>query len=122
VLVGGDTTRGPLSLSVTAMGRVPRGNALCRDGARAGDDIWVTGAPGEAAAALELWQSGRLDVARVADDAAHEWLRQRLQRPHPRVQAGLRLRGLATACIDVSDGLLADLGHLCRCSGVAAQL
>jgi len=121
-LVGGDTTRGPLSLSVTAIGSVPAGAALRRDGARIGDDIWVTGTPGEAAAALSLWQAGELDVAAVAADPARETLRQRLLRPLPRVQAGLRLRGLATACVDVSDGLLADLGHLCARSGVGARL
>ncbi|GHH55338.1 MULTISPECIES: thiamine-phosphate kinase [Gammaproteobacteria] len=120
-LIGGDTTRGPLSLSVTAMGRVAAGSALRRDAARAGDDIWVTGSLGDAAAALRLWQAGTLAVAGAAD-AAIEPLRQRLQRPAPRVQAGLRLVGLAHAAIDVSDGLLADLGHVCARSRVGAQV
>ncbi|MFT4249286.1 MAG: thiamine-phosphate kinase [Pseudomonas sp.] len=120
-LVGGDTTRGPLSLSVTAIGRVAQGNALRRAGARAGDDIWATGTLGDAAAALKLWQAGTLAVA-VPATAAIEPLRQRLQRPQPRVQAGLRLVGLASAAIDVSDGLLADLGHVCARSRVGAQL
>lgn len=120
-LVGGDTTRGPLSLSVTAMGRVAEGNALRRDGARVGDDIWTTGTLGDAAAALKLWQAGALEVAAEAD-AAIEPLRQRLQRPTPRVQAGLRLVGLASAAVDISDGLLADLGHVCARSRVGAQL
>ncbi|CAD0350865.1 Thiamine-monophosphate kinase [Xanthomonas hortorum pv. pelargonii] len=121
-LVGGDTTRGPLSCAVTAIGSLPPGAALRRDGARVGDDVWVTGAPGEAAAALSLWQAGELDVTRVATDPLHEQWRSRLLRPQPRVQAGLRLRGLAHACVDISDGLLADLGHLCERSGVGAQL
>lgn len=121
-LVGGDTTRGPLSLSVTAIGSVPPGSALRRDGARIGDDIWITGTPGEAAAALALWQQGELDVATPAVEPAREHLRQRLLRPTPRVDAGLRLRGLAHACVDVSDGLLADLGHLCARSGVGARI
>jgi thiamine-monophosphate kinase len=122
VLAGGDTTRGPLSLSVTAIGSVAPGAALRRDGAQPGDDIWVSGRPGEAAAALALWQAGRLDVAKVAADPVHEHLRQRLLRPSPRVQAGLRLRGLARACVDISDGLLADLAHICVRSGVGAEL
>jgi len=121
-LVGGDTTRGPLSLSVTAIGSVPAGAALRRDGARVGDEIWVTGTPGEAAAALSLWQAGELDVTRACADPARETLRQRLLRPTPRIDAGLRLRGLAHACVDVSDGLLADLGHVCARSGVGAEL
>jgi thiamine-monophosphate kinase len=120
-LIGGDTTRGPLSLSVTAMGHVAEGNALRRDGARVGDDIWVTGTLGDAAAALKLWLAGTLAVANEAD-AAIEPLRQRLQRPTPRVQAGLRLVGLASAAVDISDGLLADLGHICVRSRVGAQL
>ena len=121
-LVGGDTTRGPLSLSVTAIGAVPAAAALRRDGARVGDEVWITGSPGEAAAALALWRSGLLDVTLPAVSEAHEILRQRLLRPTPRLDTGLRLRGLATACIDVSDGLLADLGHLCRRSGAGARL
>lgn len=119
-VVGGDTTRGPLSIAITAMGQVPAGQALRRDGARPGDDIWVSGHPGEAAGALRLWQQGRLDVRVAAADAGHERLRQRLQRPTPRLQLGLALRGLAHAAADVSDGLLADLGNIASRSGVAA--
>lgn len=121
-LVGGDTTRGPLSLSVTALGSVPPGAALRRDAASPGEDVWVTGAPGEAAAALWLWQRGELEVSQASADPWREVLRQRLLRPVPRVEAGLRLRGLARACVDVSDGLLADLGHVCARSGVGAEL
>jgi len=121
-LVGGDTTRGPLSISITAMGQVPAGQALRRDGAQPGDDIWISGSPGEAAAALRLWRQQRLDVRMPAADAAHEVLRQRLQRPVPRLQLGQALRALAHAAADVSDGLLADLGHIAGRSGVGAQV
>ncbi|MCG8277668.1 thiamine-phosphate kinase [Stenotrophomonas sp. NLF4-10] len=119
-LVGGDTTRGPLSLSITAMGAVPAGQALRRNGARVGDDIWISGMPGEAAGALRLWQRGALDVRAPAADAGHEILRQRLQRPTPRLQLGQALHGVASAAADVSDGLLADLGHIATRSGVGA--
>ena len=112
-LVGGDTTRGPLSIAVTAMGLVETGKALRRDGARVGDDIWVTGTLGDAASALRSVLSG------AATDAGS---RARLDRPVPRVDAGMRLSGLANACIDLSDGLLADLAHVCERSGVAAEV
>jgi len=121
-LIGGDTTRGPLSISITAMGQLPTGCALRRDGARVGDDIWVTGVPGEAGMALSLWQQARLDVAAVNADPALEHLRQRLALPTPRLAAGIALRGLASAAIDISDGLLADLGHICSRSQVGADL
>lgn len=121
-LIGGDTTRGPLSLSVTAFGQVPYGQALRRDGAQIGDDIWVSGTLGDAAGALQLWQRGELDVMRVADDPGLEFLRQRLLRPTPRVRLGLALRGIANAAVDISDGLLADLGHIAERSGLAAVI
>ena len=112
-LVGGDTTRGPLSVCVTAHGFIEPGSAVRRDGAQAGDDLWVSGTLGDAAGALTQWTSGG------AIDAA---LRARLDRPTPRVALGRALRGIATACVDVSDGLLADLGHLCSASGVGARV
>ena len=110
-LVGGDTTRGPLSIAVTAMGLVEPGRALRRDGARVGDEVWVTGTLGDAAGGLAL-----LDREPVPA------LRARLDRPTPRVDAGRVLTGIATACVDVSDGLLADLGHVCARSHVAARI
>ncbi len=122
VLIGGDTTRGPLSLSVTAMGQVAPGSALRRDAAQEGDDIWVSGTLGDAAIALRAWQAGTLDVRATADDAQVEYLRQRLARPTPRVALGRALIGLAHAAVDVSDGLLADLGHICARSGLGARI
>ena len=110
-LVGGDTTRGALSVGVAVHGLVAPGRALRRDGARVGDEIWVTGSLGDAAAAL---------AAQLAGAALDRGLRERLDRPTPRVEAGLALSDIAGACIDVSDGLLADLGHVCAGSGVGA--
>lgn len=112
-LVGGDTTQGPLSINVTAHGFVTPGTALRRDGAQVGDDVWVSGTLGDAAAALAQWRQ---------DAAGDAFLRARLDRPSPRLALGLALSGIATACIDVSDGLLADLGHVCRASGVGAWI
>ncbi|MDI9238799.1 thiamine-phosphate kinase [Lysobacter sp. LF1] len=112
-LVGGDTTRGPLSISVTVHGFVDPGRALRRDAALAGDDVWVSGTLGDAAAALRQWHGGGVRDA---------FLRGRLDRPTPRVALGQALASVAHACIDISDGLLADLAHVCRGSGVGAQV
>ncbi len=113
-LVGGDTTRGPLTLiTLHLLGLVPRGEALYRGGARTGDLVYVTGTLGDAALALRLLEGG---------ERVPEALRCRLDRPEPRVAEGVALRGLASACIDISDGLLADLGHILEASGVGARL
>jgi thiamine-monophosphate kinase len=114
-LAGGDTTAGPvLAMTVTALGLVPVGEALRRDGARAGDGVYVSGWLGDAAGGLALW-SRRTQPA-IAPLAA------RLARPQPRLALGRALRGVASAAIDVSDGLLADLGHVLTASGVGAEL
>ena len=112
-LVGGDTTRGPLSVSINAHGFVAAGEALRRDGARVGDEVWVSGTLGDAAGALRQWQAG----APMAPA-----LRARLDRPTPRMALGRALRGIASSGIDISDGLLADLAHICRASGVGAEI
>lgn len=116
-LVGGDTTRGPLTLSVTILGEVPPDQALRRDGAQADDDIWVSGELGDAALALAHLQ-GRVSLA----DADYAACARRLHQPQPRVALGLALRGIAHSAIDISDGLLADLGHILDASGVGAEL
>ena len=116
-LVGGDTTRGPLNICVQIMGEVPRGLALRRDGARPGDDIWVSGVLGDAALALAaLERRIRLTPGELERCSA------RLQRPQPRVALGVALRRMARSAIDVSDGLLADLGHILERSDVAAEI
>ena len=116
-LIGGDTTRGPRAFCVTILGEVPAGKALRRDGANAGDSIWVSGRPGRAALGLAHLQ-GRFELSapRIADCVAA------LHRPQPRVALGLALQGVANAAIDVSDGLLADLGHILESSKLGARL
>jgi thiamine-monophosphate kinase len=117
-LVGGDTTGGKLCVTVQVLGFVPRGAALTRSGAQAGDAVFVSGTPGDSAAGLMLEQS-RLTVA---DAAQAQWLLDRFRYPTPRVALGIALRGLASACIDVSDGLLGDCGRLARASGCGVVL
>ncbi len=117
-LVGGDTTRGPLTLAVTVLGEVERGTALRRRGARVGDDVWVSGTLGDAALALAHL---RREIALAPQEVAA--LLPRLHRPTPRLALGRALRGRAHAAIDVSDGLLADLGHILEASGgVGAEI
>ena len=114
-LVGGDTTQGPLNICITVFGEVPAGQALLRSGARPGDDIYVSGTLGDARLALEALQG---HITLPADVLAAA--RLRLERPTPRVALGLALRGVASSALDVSDGLLGDLGHILRASGTGA--
>ncbi len=116
-LIGGDTTRGPLSVTVQVHGLVPVGRALRRSGARVGDHIYVTGHLGDAALCLRMLQSKQGGLP-----AAYQSMRVRLERPQPRVEAGLALRRIASSAIDLSDGLLADLGHVLEASGVGARV
>jgi thiamine-monophosphate kinase len=116
-LVGGDTARGPRSITITAIGTLPAGYALRRDAAQAGDDVWLSGSTGDAALGLAHLKG----ALALAPDAAEACV-ARLEQPAPRVALGQRLRGVAAAAIDVSDGLLADLGHILERSRVAAEL
>lgn len=116
-VIGGDTTRGPLNIAPTVFGEVPQGQALTRAGAQPGDDLWVSGTPGLAALGLNQ----RLGKVSLRDTAGAQCLAA-LERPQPRVALGLALRGLGTAAIDVSDGLLADLGHILERSALAADI
>ena len=113
-LVGGDTTAGPLTISLTLLAEVPVAQSLRRDGAKPGDTLYVTGTLGDGAAALEIINRG---------DLAHsERLLTRFYQPQPQIEAGIRLRNVASACIDISDGLIADLGHICKASGVRSDI
>lgn len=116
-LVGGDTTCGPLNICITVMGEVPPGQALLRSGARAGDELWVSGTLGGARLALEAFRG---TVALPAD--TFEACRLLMEKPQPRVALGLALRGLASSAIDLSDGLAGDLGHVLQRSGVGAAV
>jgi thiamine-monophosphate kinase len=116
-LVGGDTTRGPLNICITVFGEVPQGQALLRSGARAGEDIYVSGTLGDARLALEVFR-GTLSVPAEVFEAA----RSRMEQPTPRVALGQALLGIASSVIDVSDGLLGDLGHILQQSQVGARV
>jgi len=116
-LVGGDTTRGPLNICITVFGEVPAGAALLRSAARVGDDIWVSGTLGDARLALEVFR-GTLALPAEVFAAA----RQRMEQPTPRVALGQALRGTASSAVDVSDGLVGDLGHILASSRVGATL
>jgi len=116
-LVGGDTVAGPLNICITVFGQVPPGQALLRSGARAGDELWVSGTLGDARLALEVFR-GTLALP----GEAFEQVRVAMELPQPRVALGLALRGLASSAVDLSDGLLGDLGHVLQRSGVGATL
>ena len=116
-LIGGDTTRGPRTFSVTAIGELPTGSALTRGGANPGDIVYVSGRLGDAALALAA-AAGRTDV----DAESLAQLTQRLNEPQPRVALGVALRGVASAALDVSDGLTGDLGHVLAASRVGASV
>lgn len=116
-LIGGDTTQGPLNICITVFGEVPADGGLLRSGARPGDDLYVSGTLGDARLALEVFRGQA-----ALDGDAFDGVRRAMEQPQPRVALGLALRGLATSAIDVSDGLLGDLGHVLRRSGVGAEV
>lgn len=116
-LIGGDTTQGPLNICITVLGEVPPGDALLRQHAQVGDDIYISGTVGDARLALEVFK-GTVSLEATYFEAA----RLRMERPTPRIELGLALRGVANAAIDVSDGLLGDLGHILQRSQVGAVI
>ncbi|EBM6932320.1 thiamine-phosphate kinase [Salmonella enterica] len=117
-LIGGDTTRGPLSMTLGIHGYIPAGRALKRAGAKPGDWIYITGTPGDSAAGLAVLQN-RLLVSEETD--AHYFIKRHL-RPTPRILHGQALRDIASAAIDISDGLISDLGHIVKASGCGAKV
>ena len=123
-LIGGDTTQGPLTICITVFGEVPRGQALLRSGAQAGDDVYVSGTVGDASLALAhmLAQRQGAPVPVPLDSATIAQARQRLEQPTPRLALGVALRGVASAAADISDGLMGDLGHILERSGLGASL
>jgi thiamine-monophosphate kinase len=116
-LIGGDTTQGPLNVSITVMGEVPAYQAILRSGAQAGDDVYVSGHLGDARLALEAFR-GTVSLPQ----SVFELARSRMERPDPRTALGVSLRGVATAMADISDGLLGDLGHILKASRVGADI
>ena len=116
-LIGGDTTQGPLNIAITAMGDTPKGQSILRSGAQAGDDLYVSGHLGDARLALESFR-GNISLPQSVFDMA----RSRMECPTPRIALGQALRGVATAMVDISDGLLGDLGHILKASRVGAEI
>jgi thiamine-monophosphate kinase len=116
-LIGGDTTQGPLTICITALGHVPSGAAIKRSGAKVGDDIWVSGTVGDARLAL-----GALRSEWPLDQSSLETILHRMHQPEPRIALGMQLRGIASSALDVSDGLLGDLGHILKASQVNAEV